>query len=134
MNFLFAMASRAGALVLCLALAACSTMAHSYMSPDQRQAHGRQLLQEAVQQSDVVSILVWGGVVVVESDFQLDHNQYCSVSLAIWISQSHREGWSDSNRDGDAAPTCKSYHGIVDVRPSDMRNCQGGECLWLRGL
>lgn len=42
-------------------LTACSSFAHSYMSPDERQAHGRQLLQEAVRQSDVVTIESWAG-------------------------------------------------------------------------
>lgn len=128
------LAFRIGAIGLSLALAACSSFAHSYMSPEERQAHGRRLLQEAVQQSDVVSLLGVGGVVAVHSIRQIERDEYCSVLLATWSSQPHREGWTDRNRDGDSSPTCKSYHGIVDVRPMDMRNCQGSECLWLRGL
>lgn len=120
-----------GAIGLSLVLAACSSFAHSYMSPEERQAHGRRLLQEAVQQSDVVSIRgVHGGVAVI-SVTEAGQEEYCGILLSSWTSERHREGWS--NRNGTQI-RCTGYHGIVDVRPMDMRNCQGSECLWLRGL
>ena len=123
-----------GAIGLSLVLAACSSFAHSYMSPEERQAHGRRLLQEAVQQSDVVSIRGGGGGAIVLQITTLGENEYCAISLATWQSERHFEGWINLDDDDSENIRCVSYHGIESVKPKDMRNCQGSECLWLRGL
>jgi fructose-specific phosphotransferase system component IIB len=124
----------AAATIAGLALTACSSFAHSYMSPAERQANGRQLLQEAVRQSDVVTIQSGGGggaVVRIES---ADEEQYCSVLLATRGTLRHSDRWIHYDNDEPETVDCHSYHGIVRVQPTDMRNCQGTECVWLRGL
>ena len=127
------LAFRIGAIGLSLALAACSSFAHSYMSPEERQAHGRQLLQEAVQQSDVVSVRA--GVVSVWTAVELRRTEFCADMLAIRGTTRWNDNWSHRDRGGRTPPRlCRSYHGIESIRPKDMRNCQGSECLWLRGL
>ena len=125
-----------GALIVGVALAAlgltgCASIAHSYMSPEEKQAHGRQLIQSATQTSEVISVLTLSGVVSVELVESVGEDEYCYRPLASWSSQSHREGWRE--RSGETV-YCTSYHGTIDVRPMDMRECQGRECLWLRGL
>ena len=132
MKLVFSTLFKIGALGLGLLFAACSSFSHSYMSPEDRQAHGQRLMQEAVQQSDVVSVLTSGGGVVVLTDIRIGSSEYCAVLRSVWSRMSYREGWSDRNP--SRRSTCTSYHGIVDVRAKDMRNCQGSECLWLRGL
>ena len=122
-----------GAIGLSLVLAACSSFAHSYMSPEERQAHGRRLLQEAVQQSDVVSIRAAGGVAVLQIT-SASAEEYCAILKATWESERHFEGWIHYDDDERENARCASYHGIESVRAMDMRNCQGSECLWLRGL
>ena len=114
-----------------LGLSGCASMAHSYMSPEEKQAHGRQLIQSATQTNEIISVLTLQGVVVVRLVESVNDDEYCSRILATWSSQSHREGWTE--RSGETSH-CISYHGTIDVRPMDMRECQGRECLWLRGL
>ncbi|GAB5459544.1 MAG: hypothetical protein Hens3KO_25740 [Henriciella sp.] len=132
-----------GAAVTIAMLAACGTsylakpafMRGSYEDwKASAQIHGKKMLEDALSESETISVRSHsGGLVSVFMNIELNENQFCGDFLAIW-SPTPRESWIEYDRDGSASTECYDYSTAASVRAGDVRHCEGGDCLWIRGF
>ena len=98
------------------------------------QIEGRRMLDEALVNSDVVSVRAHsGGIVRVFRNVELRDEQFCGDLIATWV-PTPSERWKEEDRHGTVDNVCLDYSLAASVRNKDVRHCKGSDCLWLRGF
>jgi hypothetical protein len=129
---------------ICLSILALGALVgcKSYHAPERRASDGREMLEKSLEKSETISYRTWGGgLVKVISDVRLESDEFCSKELAYWSAgqasvrygPQYAGGGSGWRRD-EKDEVCIPYHMVDSVRPRDVRNCKGYDCLWMRGL
>lgn len=119
-----------------LVLSGCGNLMHSYQSLEAQRENGRRMLEEALKESDVITLRLENGWAEVETDIVFDEDSYCALTLSERGTGRYEEYWSSDVVGGfPPSRSCgRAYGRIESVRAKDMRDCRGAECLWLKGF